>query len=85
MNTEGKNRQKNQLTLKTTPEFFRALDEMAKACGLLTPKAVDRFTSELLECAIIDAYQKRFGRTISGTLTPVDVCDPEPETEDEEI
>lgn len=85
MNAEGKNRQKNQLTLKTTPEFFRALNEMAAACGLLTPNAVDRFTSELLEVAIVECYQRRFGRTISGTLTPVDVCEPAPETADEEI
>lgn len=85
MNSEGKNRRKDYLTLKSTPEFFTALQEMATAAGLLTPAAVDRFTSELLEVAIIECYEKRFGRTISGTLTPVDVVEPEPETEDEEI
>ena len=46
---------------------------------------VDRFVSELVEVAVVEAYEKRFGRTISGKVCPTDVVDPEPDEEDEDL
>lgn len=84
MNTKGVRAQpKSKITLKADPAFFQALEKMANDSGLCFPKAVDRFASELLEVAIINAYEKRYNRTISGNLCPVEVITPE-ESESEE-
>ena len=73
---------KQRITLRASEPFMTALAEMAAACGLTGAKAVEHFVCELMEVAIVEAYEKRFNKTISGSLLPTEVVEPEPEAEE---
>ena len=74
---------KHTLRLKITPEMYAAIEQMGNACGMAGNKTVDRFAAELLEVAVVEAYEKRFRKRVAGTISLDDTTEPEHDQEEE--
>jgi hypothetical protein len=62
-----------KLTIFVAPQFWTALLRMVDAVNVPADELTERFgpgkfLSELLECALIDAYLERFGERVGGEL-----------------